>query len=717
MFLAVIIFVIIFNISFFPILCSWLEKNFTVPNRLADFRSLFLTLGGALIASAAIAFSLVMFAMQVNVERIPHGLFRKFSTDIRLIASFIGILILAISISCASLIPDTSWIAAASLGSFWGVFLIFALFWKAYRRALLLISPIEQLRLLINDVKSEFRVWVRRAKRAAPLLKEPTSNSDVKKEPPKTTHDYPRLAYFQANPYWIDGAQRAIHYAFSFERRYAEHGDYEISAAAVRAIIFIHRYYIEAKGKTFFYNPPIFENPLSTDRFINNTLELLRQTLQNGISRRDEQQIRQTLQTMAALVEVYLGIDYSDEFASKTHAHLAAAYLAEAVQAVAPHNLPDVLMEGVRLIGQSAQSFLVTIKPELVTTLTDKIGLIACTGVANENYRPVTLTAIDQLTRLLYTLIFTDMYNIRFIVKNLEENVLMVAKLFLKVPDTPLLKSHSAYLAPYYSCTSMQSLQSWLTDLVNAVSKVELEDEKAKIVIRNIETWADGLYRNKKELLLLAIEKRSSFTFDIIHWIAHVTKVLMALSNTPACDDYRRDKLRKHALWLISTFSWIPDENETVSLVDAYNLTETLFDVAVDAYHRDCEEIYEDLKKLLLEWAFKGGRYQTGWGTLERTLYGLVTLSLVENSYSFEAIKRQITDRLSQVNAPDQEIRDDTAREIRRKAATLYREGHWFSRIEYEMSQLDRDKVKSALEEIANILSPDTADEPVHILF
>jgi hypothetical protein len=88
---------------------------------------------------------------------------------------------------------------------------------------------------------------------------------------------------------------------------------------------------------------------------------------------------------------------------------------------------------------------------------------------------------------------------------------------------------------------------------------------------------------------------------------------------------------------------------------------------------------------------------------------------VIENSFAFEAIKRQIADRLAKPNAPNQEIRDETAREIRRKTATLYREGHWSSRIEYAMGKLDRDKMKSALEEIANILSPDTSGEPVNV--
>jgi hypothetical protein len=715
-FLAVIILVIAISGNSFHFLRNWLEKNGMVPNSFGDFRSLFLQLGSALIAATVIAFSLIMFAMQVNVERMPHGLFRKFSTDIRLIASFLGTFLLAIFIACASLIPDDiSWVAAAILGSALGVILIFVLVWNAYRRALVLINPIEQLRLLINDTQRDLRIWVRRAKRAAPLFKEARSGLDEKPESALTTHDYSRLAYFQANPQWTTEAQRAINYAISFVRRYAEHGDHEVSGAALTAIISINREYVEAKGRTFFYNPPFFENPLSTDGFINNTLELLRQSISISIFRGDEQQIEQILRAMAALVVVYIAIDYSDKRASKDHAHLAASYLSEAVMAVVPHNMADVLMEGVRLVGQSAHIFLTTrSSSSLLTTLADKIGVIACTGIVNEKYRPVTLIAIDQLAKLTFTLIRADVHNVGFIVENLKKNVTMVAQLFLKVPTETFFESP---LKSYFSVASPDGFIYWLTILVNAVLKAAPEDEASKKVIRNLETWADGLNRSQKELLLEAIEKRSQFTFDMIHWTSDVAKLLIAISNAPSCDDHSRDKLRKHAVWLMYIFSWIPDDKETASLVEAYQLTETLFEVAIEAYQRDCMDIYEELKKLLLGWAFKGGRYQTGWGILERSLYGLATLSMIESSLAFEGIKRQIADRLTQPNAPDREICDRTARDIRRRAATLYREGHWSSQIEHAMSQVEDNKMKLALEEFANILSPDTADEPINIFF
>jgi len=714
--ISVVLFLLIWVSAYFSsILQSVLEPYLSAQNRFADLRFLFLALGSALIGAAAIAFSLIMFAMQVNVERTPHGLFRKLSTDRRIIGAFGGTFLLAISIASTSLIPDISWVARGILGSIWGMVLIFVLFLYAYRRALLLINPLKQLSILVKDSNREMEAWARRAKRAALLFRSDKSNNTVKGVSPGTTRDIPRIVYFQANPHWTAKSQQAIQYASSFAKRYAEYGDHEISAEALKAVIAINQSYVKAKGKTFFSYTPLIDDQMTTDEFINYTLEFLRQNIRIGISRGDEQQIEQTLQTIAALVLVYIKIDYSDEFASKTHAHIASAYLSEAVEAVVPHNMADVLMEGVRLMGESAHLFLKYSEPNSIATLTDKISLIACTGIAIEKYRPVTLSAIEQLAKLTLALIKSKKADIRIAAKHIKENVTMVTKLFLKVPDTPLENAHSTYLAPYYSGATMQSLPSWLTDLVNALAETKPENEDAKTIIGNIEMWADELFQAQKELLLLAIEKRSHFTFYMIHWITHVTEVLLALSNAPACDNRTRDELRKHGLWLISTLSWIPDDKETVAFVEVFQLTETLFKVAIDAYYRGCSEIFEQIQGMLMGWAFKGGRHQTGWAILERSLYGLVTLALIGKSPPFNDIKRQIAGRLSNADAPDQKILDRTARDIRRRAATLYRQGHRFSRIEHEMSKVDHSMMKSQLEELANLLPPHTSDESVDI--
>ncbi|PKP79183.1 MAG: hypothetical protein CVT81_00415 [Alphaproteobacteria bacterium HGW-Alphaproteobacteria-3] len=702
---------IVISAFWIPKLTDDLQAAFPTEERLQGLRSLFLAIGGALLGATAIVSSLVLFSMQVNVERMPHGLFRRLSADRRLLSAFAAAFLLAIFIATLSVVPDRTWIGVATFAAAWATGLVLILFLYAYRRALVLINPLRQLGIVVARTRREFQAWVRRADRAAPLLADssPPSRSN---DPFAPKHDLTRVAYFQANAHWTEGAKQAVRYVISFARRFAEQGDHEVSAAAMNAIIAINAAYVEAKGKTFFTYQFMFDNPLTSDSFVNDTLEHLRQTARVAVSRGDEQQIEQAFRAFAALVRVYAAIDYASLGASKTHAHLAAGYLTGEVERIVAHNMPDVLMEGVRLVGQCADILLATEGPEGIRTLVQKIGIIGCCGIAKEDYRPVTSTSVEQLARMSFDLLRTRSRELKFVAEEIRSSMSFLAKLFLAVPDTPLSRTHSTFLGPYYSASSTEALPARLVTLANAVVGAEANDENARQVIANLEDWADGIYRTEKELLLEAIKRRSQFTFDMIHWISQVTTILLAVSNAKACSEHDQEELRKHALWLISVLSFVPDDIETVKFVETFRMTETLFDAAVDAHNRDCPEIAADIAGLLISWTFSGGQYHSGWAILERSMYGLSVLALLEQTdFSVGKLKAEISKRLAAGGLPDQEVRDHAAREIRGRAATLYREGHWSSSIERGMARVDHEKLKPLLEELADLISPGTAGQ------
>jgi hypothetical protein len=62
-------------------------------------------------------------------------------------------------------------------------------------------------------------------------------------------------------------------------------------------------------------------------------------------------------------------------------------------------------------------------------------------------------------------------------------------------------------------------------------------------------------------------------------------------------------------------------------------------------------------------------------------------------------------------SAPEQEIRDRTAAEILERAANLYREEGWSSRIEMAITHSNHEKLRPLMEEIAYALSPGIAYE------
>ncbi len=118
-------------------------------------RSLILGTGSALISAAAIVMSLVLFAMQVNIERMPHGLFRRLSADLKLLGAFALAFLLAIGVATLSTFVDQARLAHVVLAASGAVVFILILFMYAYRRALVLINPLKQLEILIHDTRKE----------------------------------------------------------------------------------------------------------------------------------------------------------------------------------------------------------------------------------------------------------------------------------------------------------------------------------------------------------------------------------------------------------------------------------------------------------------------------------------------------------------------------------------------------------------------------------
>ena len=702
-------FVIFVAASAYPIprLQAWLETWFADDQAVQRVQDLLVSTGAALIGATAIVTSLVLFAMQVNVERMPHRLFRRLSEDRNLLFAFASGFVLAVAVTTLSAVVELDNLAVVLVASVWAILLILALFLYAYRRALRLINPLDQLQMLLDDARRELRRWARQIERVRPLLVD-EDQAEIDPSGRELTPDAARAMFFRLRPHWTAEASRSVQYAMAFARRYAEQGDYEVASGGLTAVVGINAAYIEAKGKTFYSDNLLIQNPLAHDKFITESLEHLRQNVEGAIRRRDERQIEQSLQAIGALVPVYLGIDYANSHAGKYHAQLAARYLANAVQAVVPHNLTDVLMEGQRILGGTAQQFLAAGEASYTAVLSEKVATLAGATCVSESNRPVTLEGVQQLANLTLVLLQSPSHNAGDALRKVHENVVFIAKWLLQVPSVPLGNIHASTLAPYYSSSDFQSLQVHVAALVDAAGAAEADDENARTVIRNLKGWSDGLYRTTKELLLESIAVRSHFTIHMFQWMQGLTEILLAASNAPACDPHTRLDLRKNAGSLIGAIDGIPNDEETVTFVETFNLTEILFEAAMKARDGDCDDIAADVDRMLVSWAFKGGRYITGWGVLERSLSGCAALALTAESGAVAALKSAINGHLQGDGAPAPEVRVHGAHGLRRRAQDLAERSaepsYILSIMDQVMEDLDYRSLATLLKEIAEML-------------
>ena len=685
-----------------------LTRQFADPTRLSAATSLFSGVGGALIGAAAIAFTLILFAMQVNVERMPHGLFRRLSSDRRLLGAFAISFGLACCVAATALVPHSGWISYALAFALTVITAEVALFVYAYRRALLLINPGHQLSIVVGDVRRAFRRVDRWVERLRPLLGDgpPTTIADGK--------DAARLAFLTHNPDWAAPARQGIAYATSYAQRFAEQGDYEIVRQAYSAVTAINGLYVRTKGQTFFANNFLIDNPLARDAFLIGTLEELRQAVQISLSRGDERQIDTVISTMTDLVGVYAEIEYGRHAIAKSHALIIVGYQESALTAVIPHKMPDVLMSGVRKLGMSGRTLLFHGTAQDAVSVIDKLGTLGMTGVVSSDYRPVTLEVMEQLTALSLDLLRTKDHDIRFAIGQARTAVTQIADMFLEVADQPLLSTHSTFLGPYYSSTTPQSFRGQFTQLANAVVDADAENEDAKRVLRHVREWSDGLYVPYRKLIQKAVAKRSGFAFDILTWGFGIFEILLALSNAPAATEHDRKELRKNAIWLLSSISFLPTDTEAVTFVESSRVTEGLFEALNHTLGRDCSDISDQARNLLLWWTVRAGANGSGWGVLGLGLQGLIAATLLQGEQgSPEELKGHLTEELAKPGGPTAEVRQRAARQLRAEADNWEVRDFEMSDIKRALSSTDRIARSALLIEIADLLAPTAPGEPV----
>lgn len=685
-----------------------LTRQFADSARLSAATSLFSGVGGALIGAAAIAFTLILFAMQVNVERMPHGLFRRLSSDRRLLGAFVISFGLACCVAATALVPHAGWISYALAFALTVITAEVALFVYAYRRALLLINPGHQLSIVVGDVRRAFRRVDRWVERLRPLLGDgpPTTIADGK--------DAARLAFLTHNPDWAAPARQGIAYATSYAQRFAEQGDYEIVRQAYSAVTAINGLYVRTKGQTFFANNFLIDNPLARDAFLIGTLEELRQAVQISLSRGDERQIDTVISTMTDLVGVYAQIEYGRHATAKSHALIIVGYQESALTAVIPHKMPDVLMSGVRKLGMSGQTLLFHGTAQDAVSVIDKLGTLGMIGVVSSDYRPVTLAAMEQLTALSLGLLRTADHDIRFAIGQARTAVTQIADMFLEVADQPPLSTHSTFLGPYYSSTTPQSFRGQFTQIANAVVDADAENEDAKRVLRHVREWSDGLYVPYRRLLQKAVAKRSGFAFDILTWGFGIFEILLALSNAPAVTEHDRKELRRNAIWLLSSISFLPTDTEAVTFVESSRVTEGLFEALNHTLGRDCSDIADQARNLLLWWTVRAGANGSGWGVLGLGLQGLIAATLLQGEQgSPEELKGRLTEELAKPDGPTAEVRQRAARQLRAEADNWEVEDFEISDIKRALRSTDRIARSALLIEIADLLAPAAPGEPV----
>ncbi|MCG7550507.1 hypothetical protein [Pseudoalteromonas sp. Of7M-16] len=662
-----------------------------------QFRSTILGIGGSLIGATSIAFTFLIFSLQNNLDKLPHGLFRKAGVDSRLIFYYLVSVMLALSICFISLFPDYRYVMVMLSMLFISVSTILIMFILAYKRTLIIVNPTFHLGTILTGVIKNHRMWDKAFNRSKSLI-------EVNESP--SNHNYQKVKYLSIFPNWskptIDGIKHSILLARAFKAK----GDLEVCEQALSTILNINIDYISTKENTFFTVNPFIDNPLSSDPIINYTLEEVRQNINIGITTNDEQFVMQNIRLLHSLALAYYNIDYSDQRASKWHSHLATGYITSAIdEQCIPNKLVDVTLESIRLLGNIAQVELAKGDIENITTISNKISTYASIGAINEKFRCITQVGIEQISKLMFKVITSGDYDIKIISKVLTEDIAQVARFYIKSPEVPFSNYKSQCLGDYFTGSSQTSFLQLLTHLCNHISDQDNDpDEKIKETISRISQWASESYSDIKDLFIESLQKKSSFACDLTHWLEHVVKCLLFVSQSPHTSVHDKDELLKSINWLTHIFSWVPNEEDAVRCAESYQMTDVIFSIVREAYKFGMHDTVTELKSLLLSWGKKASFKGKGWQSLERAISGYLILDLLENIEP-EVTSKNILKLFEGNSALDNATRASLLTYLNKQASDYHRNHYSHSQIEYSMSQVDSQKLTDNLHSIIEQLS------------
>lgn len=308
------------------------------------------SIGVCLIGVSVIAFTLAMFSIQQSSEKLPYTFFQQIQKDWGVIVRFGLLFIIALFISILPIGIQLPNIAFLLLSYFWLIVIYITLIAYTYKGAMELISPISNLDALVNSLEKKFKFWRTYFNRIVPKGAYPIIDMQ-----PNNQLKRPQV-YFQQ----MLEIKESLRHLFYIAQRYAHCGDIDISKYALNnTLIKMNELYIREKAGAFYADTLFAKNPLSSDEYLNETIEKLKQMFDGALARNEDDFAIQSLQAFNQLVRCYADIEYkNDPLNSKPHAYIAFDILCRCVSLASSQKRIGVVLNGVRIIGSATQTIL-----------------------------------------------------------------------------------------------------------------------------------------------------------------------------------------------------------------------------------------------------------------------------------------------------------------------------------------------------------------------
>jgi len=178
----------------------------------------------------------------------------------------------------------------------------------------------------------------------------------------------------------------------------------------------------------------------------------------------------------------------------------------------------------------------------------------------------------------------------------------------------------------------------------------------------------------------------------------------MILSNSTYCGRHNKVNLLNHVKLIVSAFSFIPNNENSIRFIKSRTITNTLFELALESNEYSHIDLTKTIIDIIIDWGFKAENHTNGLGILEKSLYAVATITLKTNCITPEELNEKIYKILDVDGVISTDKKSDIASKVRNTSENLdYIPTN--SSIEVEMCKIDMGLMEGLLHEISNKFS------------
>jgi hypothetical protein len=605
---------------------------------------LVLNIGTAFIGSSVIAMSFIVFAMQINIERLPYKLFCHFSKDKKFFRTFIALLYATIFLSVLSIFLDHA--SKIFIIIFLVVIVICIIcipffFWHLYLRSLDLINPIKQLNILESAQDAKIQEWANCISQKMDLFNKSTEIS---------SKDY-MISVMGEYVDFISSIVQMVEGLIALAKHNARHGDYDLVSKALAVIVKINSSYLQIKnnlchkyhcsdlmqmeGKGIFF-------------YIRNAID---QYTEEAIA--DNSSKAEIVPLLSSLAELMKACSIIEPFKyRRNYIFLLYGDFDRAVKALENKGRWDLVGESQNFLGEAVKIF--TQMECFFQTLIACQSMVSVAERARKNQRPIVVWyVLVELSSIMTVLlkyqgqIDENDHDKAYSVVIIDTGMLIdkLATLLLDEESSLLffpLTSDST-LKPLYYCIDSTNPNCFIGTLHN-IAKMFCASENQKqssLFERNITLFAHSLTQSNA-FLKKAIQYprhvllKTYLAHEIIQWILTVVTILFNVYQKSTYQP-RIDVLKKASMLLLSLLEALPDNEDTNTNCFNETLSGLLFNLIHQAKQYQDQNILRILEKIFLDWTFR----DKGFEENKKWLIGLAAIFFDANSVSLQNLKNR----------------------------------------------------------------------------